>query len=744
MTFSRMSASGAERAALLGASTSDAMFDETRSSDASASGSARRTSKRDGFITVRGFVGVISLIAVAVAVALGCIREGERHAQIRRFAELGAKSPSVGQESIPEDGTDGNDPDATTGKQLHHLKVKPVGHTIWLGSELPNVKRAFLNQNKQILHKVGWKIKLWRSADITAENFPYTYHTIKRALKYNLKSHQNVFSMIGDLMKFEILYHHGGLYMDTNIELLRDPTDLFSVTATLGKEVFLVADPGGDKRFASAGFMGALEKHSALFASLITNKEYLDAIPFDEHCIANAWTGPMYLTLKLLHFDNAVILDRDTAYPLLCGQDERDMCLEQVDHEVLVGDRVSKRGSKLVVDKNDPEKIWRIKVPCKEVKKLYPDATALDHFTLGKSWTGCDPEAKTRRLVDWTLNYVHDPSSFIFDFVLDQVRWSEADNVDTMTEKLVNRRMSLLGTDDVSAQLVILANTARSGAQLMSELLRQAFDADEDTVVWEDGSGFHSDIPLYNRFLDIGDLWSERALEMDWVTQDMKPRILQLGVDEDVFNNLVNHPRTFLDQLLLGAARHGYRYVMTRIGWNNAIGGARATRRIARTILDEFPKASVFFLERANILAQYASLKAAEDTGVWMKYADPLKPESKDQPLPTPVAFDFEKFKQTFQERHDWIEFFMNEMRARRRQYVHLVYEEHLATAPRQVQTLKRIKEAYGWDIDVNPTYLRNSLHLVPTQEVELRERFENPESIPQLLTQAFPLDELV
>jgi hypothetical protein len=107
-------------------------------------------------------------------------------------------------------------------------------------------------------------------------------------------------------------------------------------------------------------------------------------------------------------------------------------------------------------------------------------------------------------------------------------------------------------------------------------------------------------------------------------------------------------------------------------------------------------------------------------------------------------VFDFEKFKQTFQERHDWIEFFMNEMRARKRQYVHLVYEEHLATAARQVQTLKRIKEAYGWDIDVNPTYLRNSVHLVPTQETELRQRFDNPEAIPELLTQAFPLDELV
>jgi len=720
-------AGGAEGAALLG-TTSDAGAARRSSieSGTSAEEDYAMTTSRGGkksTMTLGFVMSVMSALVFVIAVAFGVIREGERSARLKRFASLGAP---------------------TADSDHHHLRIKPVGHTIWLGSELPNVKRAFLNRNKEILHRAGWKIKLWRSADLSPENFPYTYHTIKRALKYNLHSHENVFSMIGDLMKFEILYHHGGLYMDTNIELLRDPTDLFSVTATLGKEVFLVADPGGDKRFASAGFMGALKEHSPLFASLITNKEYLDAIPFDEHCVANAWTGPMYLTLKLLHFDNAVILDRDTAYPLLCGQDERDVCLEQVDEQFLIGDRVGVKGSKLVVDAKDDSKIWRIKVPCKAIRKQYPDATAVDHFTLGKSWTGCEPEVKTKKLVDWTLNFVHDPSSFIFDFVLDQVRWSQADNVDDMTARLVNRRMSLLGTEEVSAQLVVLANTARSGAQLMSELLRQAFDADEDTVVWEDGTGFHSDIPLYNRFFDIGDLWSERALEMDWVVKDMKPRILALGVPEDVFNNLVTHPRTFLDAVLLGAAKHGYRYVMTRIGWNNALGGARATRRIARTVLDEFPKANIFFLERANILAQYASLTAAEQTGKWMQFADSSNPASRAQPLPTPVEFDFEKFKATFQERHDWIEFFMNEMRARKRQYVHLVYEEHLSTASRQVQTLKRIKEAYGWDVDVNPAYLRSSLHLVPTQEVPLRDRFTNPDAIPQLLQQAFPLDDIV
>jgi hypothetical protein len=239
------------------------------------------------------------------------------------------------------------------------LEVEPVGHVIWLGSKLPNVKRVFLHRNQELLHQAGWKLKLWRSEDITQQNFPYTYGTIRRALKYHDESGENVFSMIGDLMKFEILYHFGGLYMDTNIELLRDPTELFTVAASLNKEVFLVADPGGDKRFASAGFMGALKKHSPLFASLVANEQYLNEIPFEEHCVANAWTGPMFLTLKVLHFDSAVILDRDTAYPLLCGQDGMDRCLERVGADATFGGKVDQENSVLVKEENGD--VWRVK-----------------------------------------------------------------------------------------------------------------------------------------------------------------------------------------------------------------------------------------------------------------------------------------------------------------------------------------------------------------------------------------------
>jgi hypothetical protein len=623
------------------------------------------------------------------------------------------------------------------------LEVEPVGHVIWLGSKLPNVKRVFLHRNQELLHEAGWKLKLWRSEDITRQNFPYTYSTIRRALRYHDKSGENVFSMIGDLMKFEILYHFGGLYMDTNIELLRDPTELFTVAASLNKEVFLVADPGGDKRFASAGFMGALKKHSPLFASLIANEQYLNEIPFEEHCVANAWTGPMFLTLKVLHFDSAVILDRDTAYPLLCGQDQMDRCLERVGNDETVGGKVDQKHSVLV--KEDNGDMWRVKVPCHDMMREYPEATAVDHFSLGKSWINCKPAARSEKLVDWTMRYVHDPASFIFDFTLDQVRWSDAPNAEKLTKKLVKRRQELLGAGSNRAQLILLATTARSGSTLMSEMLRQAFDADEDTVVWEDESGLHSDIPLYNRFFDLGDLWSETTMHQDWVVNDMKPRLLSLGVKESTFDHALDKPALFVDEVLQKVASAGYQYVLVKVGWNNDPKDSLMSKRVASNLLDSFPHANVIFLERANILAQFASLTAAQETGRWMTFADSYNPaETRAEPPPAKVMFNFPRFKVMFDQRHDWITFFHDEMEKRDRKYVHLVYEEHLDSPEKQAMTMEKLRDFFGYEINVNQNFLESSVKLVKSGSVALGDRFENPHEIPPLLSSAFPLEEVV
>jgi hypothetical protein len=96
-----------------------------------------------------------------------------------------------------------------------------IAHEIWLGDQMPVVKRMLYERNEEVLEPWGWSLRLWGLGDVTPDNFPHTYRTIKRGLDHHAATGQNVFSMVGDLMKFEILYRHGGLYLDTNVEMMR-------------------------------------------------------------------------------------------------------------------------------------------------------------------------------------------------------------------------------------------------------------------------------------------------------------------------------------------------------------------------------------------------------------------------------------------------------------------------------------------------------------------------------------------
>ena len=211
-----------------------------------------------------------------------------------------------------------------------------VAHEIWLGDEMPTVKRLLYERNKEILAWWGWELRLWGVGDIDAENFPHTHKALRRGLRRFETTGENVWSMVGDLMKFEILYRVGGLYLDTNVELLRDPSPLFWDTASAGKQAFFVADPG-DNRFVSAGMIGAVEPGSALLGAVVTNGAYLDGVDFAQRCIANAVTGPVMLTAHLENerklLETVSIFDRDVAYPLACGENYLDPCVARLDRE---------------------------------------------------------------------------------------------------------------------------------------------------------------------------------------------------------------------------------------------------------------------------------------------------------------------------------------------------------------------------------------------------------------------------
>ena len=220
-----------------------------------------------------------------------------------------------------------------------------VAHEIWLGDEMPTVKRLLFERNREVLAPWGWELRLWGVGDIDAINFPHTYAALRRGLERFEATGDNVWSMVGDLMKFEILHKVGGLYLDTNVELLRDPSPLFWDTASAGKQAFFVADPG-DNRFVSAGMIGAVAPGSALLSAVISNGAYLDGVDFAQHCIANAITGPVMLTAHLENdkklLDTVSIFDRDVAYPLACGENYLDPCVKRMDRETAEDDENEK------------------------------------------------------------------------------------------------------------------------------------------------------------------------------------------------------------------------------------------------------------------------------------------------------------------------------------------------------------------------------------------------------------------
>lgn len=83
-----------------------------------------------------------------------------------------------------------------------------------------------------------------------------------------------MYSMLVDLMKYEVLFRYGGLYLDMNVELFKDIMLLFYKMLWVNKEVFMVVD-FGDLRFFSVGIFGAFTFGASVFRSLF-NDIFLD------------------------------------------------------------------------------------------------------------------------------------------------------------------------------------------------------------------------------------------------------------------------------------------------------------------------------------------------------------------------------------------------------------------------------------------------------------------------------------
>lgn len=170
--------------------------------------------------------------------------------------------------------------------------IPKIIHQIWVGPNPLPVKSLGFIDNIKNLHPT-FEYRLWTDKDITKENF-VNYDFIIKTKSYAQKA---------DIMRYEILYRHGGVYLDIDFQLVK-PID-----SILLNELVVCNEIPDTKDLLSIGFIASVPNNPKLLKVVDGIKNINFIFP------VNVATGPVYFR-KSLEFDSTVtILNTHVMYP---------------------------------------------------------------------------------------------------------------------------------------------------------------------------------------------------------------------------------------------------------------------------------------------------------------------------------------------------------------------------------------------------------------------------------------------
>lgn len=263
-------------------------------------------------------------------------------------------------------------------------------HQIWIGGKMPEHKKVLIRHNKKMIKKSKWKYRLWGNKDVTRKNFPKTFKYIQKAKEYApLRENPNgVWAQISDLMRLEIIYRHGGFYLDTNIEIIQPLDNLLppeeKTMVVANQEPCGLKCKAGDKYYISNGFFGSVRKNYSLKRSI--SRENLRQIDFLDKRI-NRSTGPYYFRKFLSYSNNKIyhsiyVLPYKMVYPFYPKFWESGYIpkKERSNNKCLLTrkPKTKIKGKKIIKLPNGKYLIF----PCDE----YPNSILMNH-TIGGSWS---------------------------------------------------------------------------------------------------------------------------------------------------------------------------------------------------------------------------------------------------------------------------------------------------------------------------------------------------------------------
>ncbi len=142
--------------------------------------------------------------------------------------------------------------------------IPQIIHYCWFGGNpLPDSARKYIESWRK--HFPGYEIKEWNEKNFDVNSIAYTRDAYK-AGKY---------AFVSDYARFWIIYHHGGLYFDTDVEVIRQMDDIIAKGAFMGFELDNVKSEKKVLSINPGVGLGA-EKGNPIYAEILQGFEKLD------------------------------------------------------------------------------------------------------------------------------------------------------------------------------------------------------------------------------------------------------------------------------------------------------------------------------------------------------------------------------------------------------------------------------------------------------------------------------------
>lgn len=189
------------------------------------------------------------------------------------------------------------------------VRIPKIIHQIWIGKAMPAEFEAYQQSWKE--HHPDWEYKLWTQHDI--DKYEWTNKDL-------IKQSHNP-GEISDMMRYEILYRYGGVYIDTDFECLQALDQLHYMY-----DFYIGIQPlDSDIVQLGIGIIGSIPGHPIIKACIDRMKDTWYTKEYEQK--ATARTGPLYFTK--IFYDVAdrskeidIAFPAGYFYPLGCNEDE--------------------------------------------------------------------------------------------------------------------------------------------------------------------------------------------------------------------------------------------------------------------------------------------------------------------------------------------------------------------------------------------------------------------------------------